>query len=207
MPKGAQAARTAAELKAMHDQKLRCLDAFRQTEVDAWDLADMVSADVIERNEAACRKSGLLRNTESTGINEVIDSIRDYLAREGIERSAGYLKQLYETADSWEPDQRLPTEQASFTAHLALRGVKYPHRADHLRVIVAKAGGHADKRHVQRWIFDRQPHKPPKSRETKAVDSLRAWIKLRLGTKPSKLATADMIELLRTEATRLEATG
>jgi hypothetical protein len=202
MARGAAAAQAKAEREAMHNRKLRCLDAFRQTEVDAWELADTVAADVVDRNEAAIEVR--TSNSGPSGISVVIESIRQDLAREGIERSAGYLKQLYETSDSWPPDQRFLPEQATFTAHLTLRAVKYGNRREIMAKLIAKAG-HVNQRHVKRWRAEQQPKKPVLSPDEAMEHWLERAVNRILGTNASKQRTRQLAALCRAQAGRLQS--
>ncbi|MBO0731521.1 MAG: hypothetical protein J2P57_19845 [Acidimicrobiaceae bacterium] len=188
----------------MHGKKLRCLDAFRVSEVGSWDLADSVAADVVERDEAAHESRDSSSAHTNTGIGAVIESIRLDLAAEGVEKSASYLKSLYETSDSWPPDQRFPPEEATFSAHLKLRGVKWDKRVSIMSKLVGK-NGHVDARHIQRWITDQQPPRPLKPWEERVPQRLQSWTNLVLGRNPSASSLRALAVILHQEADRLEA--
>jgi hypothetical protein len=185
-------------------KKLRCLDDFRRAEIDMWSLADDVADDVRDLMPPAPRGAG----NENTGAKAVLEEIAHALAKEGIERKAGYLRKLWETSDSWTPEDRFPADVVPFAAHSELRSLKWPNRREIIAKLLVKHHGRVSQRDVIRYRQEQTPPKPALSWQDENVRLLSQFITRRIGDRRSRTvaeARRVLSGVLRDAAAELDA--
>jgi hypothetical protein len=187
--------------------KLRCLEDFRRAETSTWTTADDVADDIRDRMpDAAARTAANLQ----TGSRQVLADIEHDLAVEGIETKASYLRELWETSDSWPPEDRFPVNVAPFSAHKQLRSLKWENRRDILAQLIEKHGGRVSQRDVIRWRQGTIPPKRAVSWRDETVRMIDLLITRRIGDRRNRTvaeARQMMAEMLRDAADQLDAIG
>jgi hypothetical protein len=190
----------------MAKPKLRCLDDFLHFDGDTWHLADDVADDARELMEDDAERSA---SHGKTGNQQVFTRIEHLLAQEGVERKASYLRQLWETSDSWPPEERYPTKQADFSCHLHLRALTYPNRRVILGDLIKRHGGRISQRDVIRWRQERGGTRPVRSWADESLAQLNRWVARRIGKDRGRATVSEarhhLIDLLRAVASDLEA--
>jgi hypothetical protein len=198
MPKGT----AEPKFEIIRGGKLHSLDLFRRQETDTWALADAVATDVIEKRPTLLTERDVNRK-KIGGVYGLVEGLRLDLAVEGVEQSHGYLKLLYETSDSWNPDDRFEPKAASFTAHSELRALGYPNRREILQRIIDRNGGRASQRDVKRWRYEQKPKPVAKSWAQKLADNLHRALVRELGQRPTREMLQVAIDTLADQADEL----